>query len=468
MEVQNSPQHTKYPFIICDLLGIILLAGILFSSMMLILPIQKHFEAQDLSLIHKMLTSSFHELTLPLYYWLTLAISKLVSSNYIALRSLSVACALLNLSLLYLTMRIMFTRGIAILACTILATSLLFAGSAVFVGPQQLSFLIFSAILYTTIYICFTEGKKTYVANLYFWFLLGIITLCNGIYLAGLILFVLVVWLCVMKNKTLAMKFHSFFGYLIFLAITGSWIIYASTHMNNFLHLFFIHPLIENFNALKANHYAPHWHNILALLLGFMPWSIFLINAFWYNTPASWQRQQRQSEVVGILLMLQTLFFIIALLVVKLNPIWSILPFSCFAIMCARYLAPGLQLKRMPLQRNAYDVLFILFVIILAYGVTHFMFAYNKTDAYSTLFFEFIIGYIILAAIIVLPLLRYASIKKALVALVLLSVITYVAGTIVIRLDTRSHQLLTLLNPDGGSHFIITTELMHEKNLFSR
>jgi len=186
----------------------------------------------------------------------------------------------------------------------------------------------------------------------------------------------------------------------------------------------------------------------------------------WYNAPASWQA--RQTETIGIFLMLQCLLFALVLLFVKLDPVWSIVPFAALAVICARYLAPGLELKRMPLQRSAYDILFIVFVVAFSYGLTHLMFVINKGDMHSIKFFQFLVGYLVLAAVISLPILRFTSIKKAIITLTVLSFITYLGGSVFIKLTASDQQLLTALSPDGTHSFIVMTEFENAKNLFSR
>ena len=163
MEATDTIQDKNYLRTISDLFLIIVVSGVLLCTMMMLLPFQSQFEANNFKIILNMLQSQHWLLpdvstnnisaTPPLYYWIALGVSKIFGNGYLVFRGISVVCALMNLCLLYLTLQRIFTRSIAVIGCVILSSSLLFFGSAVFVGAAQFTFLLFSAVIYSILFL---------------------------------------------------------------------------------------------------------------------------------------------------------------------------------------------------------------------------------------------------------------------------------------------------------------------------
>lgn len=453
MEAALASQTKTKSLPYLDLLFISLLSILIYTAIAILLPLQVNTEGQPLLILQDTFASghwcsiTFNGVKLlatpPLYYWLAAAYTKLFSASLLSLRILSIVLSLITLNLTYATMHYVYNRSIALVTTLILATSLVFVGLACFATPLPLAILLFTACLYSAICLsCCTQNHVKFFV-LCFWAALALFTLAAGLYFTLLTLLSWIVWAIVQQDKFTARRFASIRGLILFFVVIGLWLFFTANTNPHFIKFYFIDTLNDAWSSLQNNHYNPFWQITLAALLGFMPWTIFLANAVWYNKPASWDT--RQNEPMGILLFTFTLVLVLGLLFVNVNNLWVGLFMPIFSLMCGRYLAAGIDLPHIPLQSRAYEVLFIATIVAFAALMTQ-AFHHYRLHHYSALyFFGYVMLYLILSALIVLPILRYANIKKGIITLIILSYITYLATAVALKLNP-THDLTNLAN----------------------
>jgi 4-amino-4-deoxy-L-arabinose transferase-like glycosyltransferase len=94
-----------------------------------------------------------------------------------------------------------------------------------------------------------------------------------GIVLPGAVLFCYLVWT---RDLVRLKHLHIFKGSLIFLAISAPWFILVMKANPEFYHFFFIHEHFERFLTKVHARYGPPWYFVPFLLLGSMPWTLYL------------------------------------------------------------------------------------------------------------------------------------------------------------------------------------------------
>jgi len=443
----NTKQHGIMATSFIDLSAILIISATLYTGVLLFLPLQESFEARYMLIIqnclrtHHWLFPSLNGAKLlsqpPLYYLIAGFWSKIFGLSHITLRLFSLACALVNSVFMYLTLRYLLTRGIAVLSTIVLLSSFIFTSVAILAAPMQFALLLFSITLYALICLIYCDDNIVKRFNLCFWVMLALLTMTCGIYLTLLFLITIITWSLLLDDSFYLKRLHSIRGYILFLVIVLPWFVYASLHYTNFLRFYFVDTIIHSFQAFKANSFIPNWSLFIALLLGFMPWTIFIANAVWYNHPTSWQT--RNEEPFGVLLIIMPCVFILGFIFTSIHAAWSLLLVPPLAIMCGRYLAPGITAKTLPLKNNAVELLFLFIIVIASFYVSHVIVGFQFMAVLENHFYQSVLAYIILSAIIILPILRYASVKKGIIALVILCAITYFTGALTIKYRTKDN-----------------------------
>jgi 4-amino-4-deoxy-L-arabinose transferase-like glycosyltransferase len=94
-----------------------------------------------------------------------------------------------------------------------------------------------------------------------------------GIVLPGAVLFCYLLWT---RDFSRLKRLHILKGSLVFFAICAPWFILVMRANPEFFHFFFIHEHFERFLTKVHARYGPPWYFIPFLLLGSMPWTLYL------------------------------------------------------------------------------------------------------------------------------------------------------------------------------------------------
>ncbi|MGK7888347.1 MAG: ArnT family glycosyltransferase [Leptolyngbyaceae cyanobacterium] len=101
--------------------------------------------------------------------------------------------------------------------------------------------------------------------------------------------------------RVIGREMRVLWGSIIFLVMTVPWYILVTLiHGRDYLDNFFGHHNVERFTSVVNNHAAPWYFYFLVVLVGFIPWSIYLPMAiahtqFWRRS--HWQRQPRRTHL---------------------------------------------------------------------------------------------------------------------------------------------------------------------------
>ncbi|MAZ39358.1 MAG: hypothetical protein CMF49_04495 [Legionellales bacterium] len=441
--------------IVFDLTFIFIAAITLYLGLILFLPFQSQLETSAMLILQNMLRTqnwlipSLNGAKLvsqpPFYYTITGLWSKWFGLDFISLRLFSMFFALANLSLNYALMRYIFNRTAAILSTVILASSFIFTKFAVLVSPMQFNLFLFSSVLYAFVILLYCEAKNIKFFNVIFWLALSLLTLTASIYLSLMFLFALIIFSCILTDVYYLKRLHTIRGYLIFTAIILAWMTYFYVHVPHFFKFYFFDfPSYILLNLLNNNHFF-NWSIILSLLIGFMPWTIFIVSTIWYNSPKNWA--DRKKETLNILLFTYSILFTLALMILKINNAWLILLLPALSLMTANFLTPSVYLKRLPLKSQTTEILIFCLIIITAFmlsqSLNNLTFKTFQTIIHNK-YYQYLIAYISIIALTTCLALRYLRVKAMIGMIILLTIVTYVLGCTIYKFYPRPNDNLPI------------------------
>jgi len=220
-----------------------------------------------------------------LLYWLQITAYRVFGINEFAARLPSALAALAAVLLAYELGRLLFTPAAALLGGVILASTAMFAASAHFANPDAL----LSACTILTLLIFWSgfrrEGRG--------WFIpagvsagLGVLAKGPvGLVLPGAVILLFLLWsrrLRLLLDRRLAL------GVLAFAVTALPWYVWVGAETKGeFLRGFFWVHNVSRYCAPMEGHGGPPYYYLLTLILGFVPWSVFLGLTLWYAVQES-------------------------------------------------------------------------------------------------------------------------------------------------------------------------------------
>jgi len=271
-----------------------------------------------------------------LFYWLQAGAIKLWGLNELAVRIPNTAMAILGCLFTYGTGRLLYNRRVGIVASLILASASLY-----FVMGHLVTIDMTMATLLSGSLLCFLAGlRATHSQRLAFYgfyAFAALAVLTKG--LIGLIFPAMIIgtWILIFNEWRLLRKIYLPTGILLFLAIAAPWHILVQWQNPEFFHFYFMDQQFLRYFTNIANRSQPPGFFVAALLIGFLPWSVFILQALYYNLPKRWQDRSQNRFTVFLLLWFTLIFAFFSFSHSQLIP--YILPvFSPLAVLLARYL----------------------------------------------------------------------------------------------------------------------------------
>ena len=240
-----------------------------------------------------------------LLYWFTKISVLLFGANEFAFRFPSALFGVLTCLVTYGIGKVLFNSSIGFFSGLIVATSFLFIGCYRLLLTDV--YLVFFTHLALLFYLFSKEKpRKQFIFLALAYLSLGIAVLAKGpIALYPIPIFIFYEWYQG-ENK---LGTHLLFSLLILL-VTGPWFLYAWNFQKGAASNFFWHENIARF--LKGSEGHTHFilYHVPVLLLGFLPWSGFLITAFYREWKERIARGQKMDPKIFLLLSWAALLFI--------------------------------------------------------------------------------------------------------------------------------------------------------------
>lgn len=217
-----------------------------------------------------------------LYYWLEVLALKWFGISEWSIRMMPALLGILGCTVTYLCASTLFNRMTGLLASIILATTPLY-----FAGAHYANLDLEVAVFISSALLCFLTGVETveqirhrYLYAAYIFASLACLT--KG--LIGLVFPILIssIWLIQQQRLHHWRQLRVFTGILIFCAIVIPWYVLVQIANPKFLHYFFFTQQVERFLAVNEyNNKTPVWFYVPIIIIGVLPWSIYLASAGW-------------------------------------------------------------------------------------------------------------------------------------------------------------------------------------------
>ncbi|MEJ2644994.1 MAG: glycosyltransferase family 39 protein [Gammaproteobacteria bacterium] len=362
----------------------------------------------------------------PLFYWLQAASIKVFGLHQWDLRLWPVLFALFGSLMVYGAGRQMFGRRAGLLSAMVLATSLLyyFLGRAIILD-MAVSILMAAAMLTFLLGVRGPPGptRRNYLWAFYVFMALATLTKgLIGIALPGL---VILVWMALLNEWRLLRSIYLPSGLLIYLVVATPWHVLVSIANPEFPYFYFIQQQFLRYLTMSAHRYQPDWFFIPILLLGMVPWTVFMFQAVWKGLPESWGRRKEHKETLFLVLWAVLIFVFFSLSKSKLVP--YILPiFPALALLIGRWLAqqPAAGAVRRPLA--------VLALLGLAGAVAIAMLPNGLARSHSALEFNRMVGtsqiYLMAVVLAVASIVPYLLARRARLDVALVSMAVLFGG----------------------------------------
>lgn len=274
-----------------------------------------------------------------LYYWLQASAIKLFGLKEWALRFWPACFGVLGCLITYFAGHVLFNRRTGILSAVILATSPLYYGAAHYANLDlEMAVLISTTLLFSLLALHSpAKQKKT------FYFILAYIFCALAILTKGLIgivfpAMIIGLWIILLNQWRNLKQMYLITGLFIVIIITLPWYTLVQKANPEFLHFFFVTQQFSRFLAHgDFNNAMPSWFYLPVVLLGFFPWSVFMLQACTKNIKAI--LQARKAHSIELFLLLWPLLIFIFFSIPKSKLIGYILPiFPALALIIGRYL----------------------------------------------------------------------------------------------------------------------------------
>jgi 4-amino-4-deoxy-L-arabinose transferase-like glycosyltransferase len=216
-----------------------------------------------------------------LLYWLQMAAYRSCGVGELAARLPSALASLAAVLVTYELGRLLFGAGTGLLAGLVLASAALFCGSAHFANPDAL----LNALTVLTFFLFWHGWARSFRP----WFALagvstGLAVLAKGP--VGLVLPAAVIGLFLLQARQLRRlwDYRLVLGGLVFALVALPWYVWVGAETKaDFLRGFFWTHNVGRYLSPMERHGGPLYYYLVALALGFVPWSAFLGLAVWHS-----------------------------------------------------------------------------------------------------------------------------------------------------------------------------------------
>jgi len=274
-----------------------------------------------------------------LYYWLQAAAIHLFGVKEWALRLFPALAGILGCLMTYICGRRLFNRVTGLTAALILATSPLYFGAAHYANLD-----LEVAVLTSCALLCFltgTQEKETYRAPFliaaYIFAALAFLT--KGLIGIAFPAMIAGTWILLLGRWRLLKQIYPVRGLMLFSILVLPWYVLVQQANPEFLHYFFVTQQVSRFlSAGEFNNKTVAWFYVPVVLMGFFPWTIFLLQALYQQIRQVWQARMRYQNELFLLLWVAVVFIFFSIPHSKIMT--YILPlFPALALLIANYIA---------------------------------------------------------------------------------------------------------------------------------
>lgn len=278
-----------------------------------------------------------------LYYWLEALGLAIFGINEGAARFFPVLFGWMGCLTTYYCGRELFNRRTGIISALILASSPLYFGSAHYANLDlEIAVLISCSLLFFITAIKCQDKTRIFYFFIAYSFA-GFAFLTKGLMSIVFPSMIVGSWIFLLWRWDLIKKIHLIPGLLLMIAIISPWYILVQQENPAFLHYFFVTQQISRFLSNGVfNNKTPFWFYLPVVFLGFLPWSVFLIQGIYQNFIQCIQNVKNHQTQLFLLLWIFIIFIFFSIPHSKI--ITYILPiFPALALIVGHYLSHALE-----------------------------------------------------------------------------------------------------------------------------
>ncbi len=302
-----------------------------------------------------------------LYYWLQSIAIYFFGVKEWALRLFPALFGVLGCLLTYVAGRYVFDRRTGIVSAIILATTPLYFANAHYANLDLEVAVLISATLLFFLMGALTDKKRKlyFFISAYVFASLAFLTKgLIGIVFPGIIG---LAWMVTVKRFDVLKKMSLLFGIFIFLALTLPWYILVQKANPEFLHFFFVTQQLNRFLSHESfNNPSPIWFYLPVVLIGFFPWSMFIVQAMVRAAKNLFIKMQTREMQAQLFLFIWALFVFIFFSIPSSKIVGYILPiFPSLALLVGHYLSVAWE-RVAKIKHRLTIALFVLLTIAMA------------------------------------------------------------------------------------------------------
>lgn len=272
-----------------------------------------------------------------LFYWLQASSIKLFGLKEWSLRLVNALMGAMGALLTYAAARRLYGRRVGLLSGMLLSTSLLYAFLSRFITLDiTMTFFLTGSLFLFILGNFYPPGRKRQFSLYGMYIFAALATLTKGligIFFPGM---VIVAWLLMTKQWRQLLTYHLLTGTLLFLIITAPWHIWVGLKNPGFFNFYFYEQHFLRYLTDYANRNQSVWFLPMVLLVGWFPWTGFMLVAIKKHLHIFKNPAQYPTEVF-LFLWPSLIFLFYWLSHSQLSP--YLLPiFPPLAIITARYL----------------------------------------------------------------------------------------------------------------------------------
>lgn len=245
------------------------------------------------------------------FYWLQALAIHLFGLKEWALRFFPILIGIFGILMTYASGRYLFDRRTGLVSAIILATSPLFFGGAHYANLDlEVAVFISAALLF---FLCAIQPHNRFRRPLLLaaYGFSAVAVLTKGLIGIAFPIIIVGAWMFVLRRWDLFKKIQLNKGLLLFLLLVLPWYLLVQKANPNFFHYFFVTQQVSRFlSDGEFNNKTPFWFYVPIIIVGFFPWTIFLIQSVNKHLVSIYtQRAKHQKELFLLLWAITLLIF---------------------------------------------------------------------------------------------------------------------------------------------------------------
>lgn len=274
-----------------------------------------------------------------LHYWLQAIAIHWFGVKEWALRFFPLLFGIVGCLLTYCSGRYLFDRRSGLLSALILATAPLYFCAAHYANLDLEVAILISGTLFSLLLAIRSEQHIRHLFCLAAYCFAALAFLTKGLIAIAFPAMIVGLWILLLNRFDLLKKMYLIAGILLFALIVCPWYILVQKANPAFLHYFFITQQVTRFlSSGEFNNKTIVWFYLPIVLLGFFPWTIFLLQAMQQSLSNVWRERQQHPTELFLLLWIAVIFVFFSIPHSKI--MGYILPiFPALALIVGHYLS---------------------------------------------------------------------------------------------------------------------------------